>query len=75
MSKIYPLRSSHLQSAEHTGGNLIITFKDGSRHQYAGVPAATMTELLRAKSPGRFLFHAIAGKYQSKKLGEREIEP
>ena len=74
MSKVYPLRSSHLTSAEHTGGDLIITFKDGSRHQYAGVPATTMTELLRAKSPGRFLFHAITGKYKSKKLPDRDAD-
>jgi KTSC domain-containing protein len=74
MSKIYPLRSSHLTSAEHTGSDLIITFKDGSRHRYSGVPAATMTELLRAKSPGRFLFHAISGKYKSKKLSEYDAD-
>jgi hypothetical protein len=66
---IHPLRSSHLQSAEHTPeGNLIITFRDGTRYQYSGVPAATVTELLGAKSAGAFLHHSISGKYQSKKL-------
>jgi hypothetical protein len=69
MSKVYPLRSSHLKSAEHTPeGHLIITFKDGSRYQYSNVPADTFTELLRAKSAGAFLYHAIKGKYKSKPI-------
>jgi hypothetical protein len=74
MSKIYPLRSSHLASAEHTDGHLIITFKDGTRYRYSNVPASTLTELLRAKSPGTFLFHAITGKFKSKKLEERDAD-
>jgi hypothetical protein len=66
---IHPLRSSHLKSAEHTeDGNLVIVFKDDTRYQYSNVPAATVTELLRAKSPGAFFHHAITGKYKSKKL-------
>jgi hypothetical protein len=65
----HPLRSSHLQSAEHTAeGNLIITFRDGTRYQYSAVPAGTVTELLRAKSAGAFLHHSISGKFKSKKL-------
>jgi len=69
MSKVYPLRSSHLKSAEHTDeGHLIITFKDGSRYQYSNVPAESFTELLRAKSPGAFLYHAIKPKYKSKPI-------
>jgi KTSC domain len=69
MSKVYPLRSSHLKSAEHTPeGHLIITFKDGTRYQYKNVPAESFTELLRAKSPGAFLHHAIQGKYKGKPI-------
>lgn len=72
---IHQLRSSHLKSAEHTPeGHLIITFKDGSRYRYNGVPEGTVTELLRAKSPGAFLFHAITGKFKSKKLEERDAD-
>ncbi len=69
MSKIFPLRSSHLASAEHTDdGHLIITFKDGARYQYANVPATIFTALLQAKSPGAFLHHSIRGKFKAKAL-------
>ncbi len=69
MSKIYPLRSSALKSAEHTDdGALIVTFRDGSRYHYSGVPPATVTGLLAAKSAGKFLKETITGKFKSKKL-------
>ncbi len=71
MSKIHPLRSSHLESAEHTSeGHLIITFKDGERYQYRHVPAETFNELLRAKSPVAFAYHAIKSKYPPKSLDD-----
>jgi len=63
-------RSSSLQNVEHVpgSGQLIITFKDGSRYHYSGVPDALVSALLAAKSPGAFLHHNIKGKFKSKKL-------
>jgi KTSC domain len=63
-------RSSSLQNIEHVpaSGQLIITFKDGSRYHYSGVPDALVSGLMAAKSPGTFFHHNVKGKFQSKKL-------
>jgi len=47
---------------------LTVTFADGSRYNYAGVPAAVAEELEKAESKGEAFNRLIKGKYTSTKV-------
>ena len=64
------LASSHLHSADYQNGTLNIHFKDGSAYTYHGVPAATYTSLLSAKSKGQFFRTTIQGKFPHRPMAK-----
>lgn len=47
---------------------LTVTFNDGSRYTYAGVPAAVAEELEKAESKGEVFNRLVKGKYTSTKV-------
>lgn len=67
------VQSSNLKAVEFvTTGNkrtgkiftkLIVTFKNGRRYQYEGVPADLYNELLKSNSKGRFFNSNIRDEY------------
>jgi hypothetical protein len=64
------LRSSHIRSAEYSGGTLKITFHNGKTYAWEGIPERVYTGLLRAKSPGRF-FHRFVAARPARVVAER----
>jgi len=65
------LNSSHLHAADYSpAGTLTIHFKDGSAYAYHGVPRATYTSLLSAKSPGQFFHRQLQGKFKHSRLAK-----
>lgn len=62
------LSSSHIASAHHEGDTLTLTFKDGTRYAYDGVPAEAHAALVGATSAGRHFRQHIKGRYPHRKL-------
>lgn len=60
--------SSHLQTIEHNGKNLYITFKNGATYEYDDVPEAMARQMLRVDSTGKFLWRYIRDKYPYRKI-------
>lgn len=60
--------SSHLQTIEHNGKDLYITFKNGSTYEYDDVPEAMVRQMLRVDSKGKFLWRYIRDKYPYRKI-------
>lgn len=59
--------SSHLQTIEHNGKDLYITFKNGSTYEYDDVPEAMVRQMLRVDSKGKFLWRYIRDRYPYRK--------
>jgi hypothetical protein len=57
------VESSHLQTIEHNGKDLYITFKNGSTYEYDNVPEALVRQMLKVDSKGKFLWRYIRDKY------------
>lgn len=57
------VESSHLQTIEHNGKELYITFKNGSTYEYDNVPEALVRQMLKVDSKGKFLWRYIRDKY------------
>lgn len=55
--------SSHLQTIEHNGKDLYITFKNGSTYEYDDVPEAMVRQMLKVDSKGKFLWRYIRDRY------------
>lgn len=60
--------SSHLQTIEHNGKDLYITFKNGSTYEYDDVPEAMVRQMLKVDSKGRFLWRYIRDKYAYRRI-------
>jgi len=70
-----PLTSSNVSSIQwrwgetNSGGDpyydprLFVLFNDGSRYQYTGVSLETAREMMRAPSPGRFVWQRLRDQY------------
>ena len=66
-----PVESSNLKSVGYDAATqtLEVEFKNGGVHQYAGVPAATHTKLIKSSSPGGYFHvHIRGGKFTAKKI-------
>ncbi len=65
-----PLDSSHLSSVGYDRDARVLTveFKDGSVHEYEGVPAEDYESLLLAKSHGGHFRNTIKGRYRSRRI-------
>ncbi|SOK58593.1 hypothetical protein [Yersinia phage fHe-Yen9-04] len=60
--------SSHLQTIEHNGKDLYITFKNGSTYEYDNVPEAMVRQMLKVDSKGKFLWRYIRDKYPYRQI-------
>lgn len=60
--------SSHLQTIEHTGKKLYITFKNGAVYEYDNVPENLVRSMLKQDSKGKFLWRYIRDKYPYRKI-------
>lgn len=60
--------SSHLQTIEHNGRDLYITFKNGSTYEYDNVPENMVRQMLKVDSKGKFLWRYIRDKYPYRKI-------
>lgn len=52
--KMYPIRSSNLESVGYSGRTLLIHFKNGSTYRYADVPPEIVKGLFAAPSAGKY---------------------
>lgn len=64
--------SSMLQSCEHDGNCLTITFQNGISYKYEGVPKDEYHALINAESAGKHFGSAIRGKYKHSKLEKEQ---
>lgn len=60
--------SSHLQTIEHTGRKLYITFKNGAVYEYDNVPESLVRSMLKQDSKGKFLWRYIRDKYPYRRV-------
>jgi lysyl-tRNA synthetase, class II len=49
---------------------LTVSFDDGTKYEYAGVPKATYDDLQKAESKGEYFNKNIRGTYAAKKISE-----
>lgn len=61
------VKSSHIDSIDHDGTYLSVTFKNGSTYRY-NAPEEEFKEMLKSESPGKFLRNNIVPKYESSPL-------
>lgn len=62
------VESSHLQTIEHNGKDLYITFQNGTTYEYDDVPEAMVRQMLRVDSKGKFLWRYIRDRYPYRKI-------
>lgn len=62
------VESSHLQTIEHNGKDLYITFKNGSIYEYDNVPEALVRQMLKVDSKGKFLWRYVRDKFAYRKV-------
>lgn len=55
--------SSHIETIEHNGKELYITFLNGSIYEYDNVPEALVRQMLKQDSKGKYFWRYIRGKY------------
>lgn len=60
--------SSHLETIEHNGKDLYITFKNGSTYEYDNVPESMVRQMLKVDSKGKFLWRYIRDKFPYRKI-------
>lgn len=60
--------SSHLQTVEHNGKDLYITFKNGDTYEYDDVPESMVRQMLKVDSKGKFLWRYIRDKFAYRKV-------
>lgn len=57
-----------LSHCEHDGDCLTVTFANGVKYKYEGVPKDEYHKLTKAESAGRHFGEHIRGKYKHQKL-------
>jgi hypothetical protein len=64
------VKSSHLKHVEYNPvkRSTVITFKDGSKHEYHNVPVSEYQRLIDADSVGSHFHAEFKDNYHSKKL-------
>ena len=55
--------SSHIQTIEHNGKELYITFLNGTIYEYDNVPEALVRDMLKKDSKGKYFWRYIRNKY------------
>ncbi len=60
------LDSSAIEAAVWDDGELMITFQDGRRHSYSGVPQRVFEELIDAGSVGAYFNAYVRDRYTSR---------
>lgn len=60
--------SSMLSHCEHDGDCLTITFSNGAKYKYEGVPTHEYQALINAESAGKHFGMHVKGKYKHEKL-------
>jgi hypothetical protein len=61
--------SSTITKIGHTeGGDLVVSFTNGTDYLYKGVPTEVYDAMEKAESVGKFLNSQIKGKFQFEKL-------
>lgn len=70
MGTAVPLKSSNLESCAYDAESetLEVSFKNGGKYRYAGVPAEVYAQLTAASSPGGFFAGRIKDTYRAIKL-------
>lgn len=65
-----PVKSSNIKSVayDQATGSMDVRFHSGGVYRYHGVPPATHTKLMTAKSKGGFLDRGIVGKFKTTQL-------
>ncbi|MCL2629649.1 MAG: KTSC domain-containing protein [Alphaproteobacteria bacterium] len=63
-----PVESSNLKSVGFDSGVLVIEFKSGSIYEYSDVPANVHSELMKAKSKGKYFHKNIKNTYEFKRI-------
>ena len=64
------VKSSHLKHVEYNAvkRSAVITFKDGSKHEFQNVPVSEYQRLINAPSVGEHFHAEFKDNYASKKL-------
>jgi hypothetical protein len=60
--------SSNVSDVKREGGDLVVTFKNGGRYRYHGVPDEVYVEYQKAESKGTFVARELRGRYRTVKL-------
>ena len=65
--------SSNLASVGYDAENMIleVEFRNGSVYRYSGVPFGIYTDLLNARSKGRYFHDHIRERYRYKRIKKR----
>jgi hypothetical protein len=62
--------SSNVQDVKRECDDLVVTFKNGSRYRYHGVPDDVYVEYQKAESKGTFISRNLRGRFRTQKLDE-----
>lgn len=60
--------SSHIQTIEHNGKELYITFLNGTIYEYDNVPEALVRQMLKKDSKGKYFWQYIRSKYPYRRV-------
>lgn len=64
------VKSSNVAEVGYDGDVLEVTFRNGSRYRYSGVPREVHDELVSAESVGRYLNQNVKGQYGVERVVE-----
>lgn len=56
--------STNIRRVQHDGTDLYITFKQGRRYKFKGVPETVAQAAIDAPSVGKYYYDHIQGKYE-----------
>ena len=62
------VKSSNIDSVEHSGETLTVTFKSGHVYEYSDVPASMFEDMIRDASPGSYLHRHIKDRYPHRRV-------
>lgn len=60
--------SSHVAAISHDGTSMTVTFRNGAKYRYKGVPKSLFHEALKAPSVGKYLHEQIKPNYAAEKV-------